>query len=185
MGYAEEQFQKGVVRELMGIRKNCEILARAAITQEKAELVKLGLSPLSKEFPSAPLLRQKNDDIIAVDFDGTLCTNAWPNIGEPIEPVIEYVKRRQKAGAKLILWTNRVDKPLEEAVAWCAEHGIVLSAVNDNLADIVEAFGSNCRKIFANEYLDDRARLPEEAVMTIGLRLNPEGDHHEQDPSHQ
>lgn len=31
--------------------------------------------------------------IIAVDFDGTLCHNAWPNIGPVNEPVIEYVKR--------------------------------------------------------------------------------------------
>lgn len=164
MSYSEDIFQKNVIKELMGIRKSCEILAKAAITQEKAERVKLGLSPLSKEFPGYSVPEQKDDDIIAVDFDGTLCTNAWPEVGDPIEPVIEYVKYRQSKGARLILWTNRVGKPLEDAVAWCAEHGIILSAVNDNLPEIVESFGSNCRKIFANEYLDDRALLPGHVV---------------------
>lgn len=164
MSFSEDRFQKDVVKVLMGIRKSCEILAKTAITQEKAERVKLGLSPLSKEFPGYSVLEQKDDNIIAVDFDGTICTDAWPEVGDPIEPVIEYVKYRQSKGARLILWTNRVGKPLEDAVAWCAEQGIILSAVNDNLPDVVERFGSNCRKIFANEYLDDRALLPGQVV---------------------
>lgn len=97
-------------------------------------------------------------NIIAVDFDGTLCENKWPEIGMPNEELIEYLKKRQAAGEKLILWTNRVDERLDEAVKWCEEHGLVFDAVNDNLPEIVETFGSNCRKIFANEYIDDRNR---------------------------
>lgn len=46
-----------------------------------------------------------NSKIIAVDFDGTLCENKWPEIGEPKKGVIEYLKERRKNGAKLILWT--------------------------------------------------------------------------------
>lgn len=161
MSFSEDRFHKDVINELGAIRKSCEILAKAAITQEKAERVKLGLSSISKEFPNYVKSTQKDDDIIAVDFDGTLCTNAWPGIGDPIWPVINYVKNRQRKGARLILWTNRVGEPLEDAVAFCSENGIILSAVNDNLPEIVEAFGGNCRKIFANEYLDDRAVSPE------------------------
>lgn len=97
--------------------------------------------------------------IIAVDFDGTLCENKWPEIGEANESLIQYLKKRQEEGDKLILWTNRVDDKLDEAVAWSAEHGIIFDAVNDNLPEIVESFGTNCRKIFANEYIDDRNRL--------------------------
>ena len=29
-------------------------------------------------------MKDKTPKIIAVDFDGTLCTNAYPEIGEPI-----------------------------------------------------------------------------------------------------
>lgn len=159
MSFDRDQYQKDVVKELMAIRKNLETMAKSAMIQEKAERVKLGLSPLSKEFSEVREI--KPDDIIAVDFDGTLVTNVWPEIGTPIAPVIEYVKRRQKNGARLILWTNRTGEPLEKALAWCEENGIVLSAVNENLPDIIEAFGGDCRKIFANEYLDDRAVLPD------------------------
>lgn len=159
MNFDRDQYQKDVIKELMAIRKNLEVMAKATITQEKVERVKLGLSPISKEFPEAR--ETKPDDIIAVDFDGTLVTNAWPEIGVPITQVIEYVKYRQKNGARLILWTNRTGEPLKKAVAWCEQNGVVLSAVNENLPDIIEAYGGDCRKIFANEYLDDRAVPPD------------------------
>jgi hypothetical protein len=99
--------------------------------------------------------------IIAVDFDGTLCCNAWPAIGAPRNGVIDYVLWRQKGGAKLILWTNRTGQRLEEAVAWCRERGIIFDAVNENLPEMIERFGGDCRKVFADEYLDDKGVLPD------------------------
>lgn len=96
-------------------------------------------------------------DIIAVDFDGTLCENQWPEIGLPNTKLIKELIYRRKQGDKLILWTNRVDDKLENAVNWCREQGLEFDAVNDNLPEIVESFGSNCRKVFANIYIDDRA----------------------------
>lgn len=98
------------------------------------------------------------NNIIAVDFDGTLCENKWQEIGMPNEELIEYLKKRQTNGEKLILWTNRVGNRLDEAVKWSAEKGLVFDAVNENLPEIVEAFGVDSRKIFANEYIDDRNR---------------------------
>lgn len=94
--------------------------------------------------------------IIAVDFDGTLCENKWPEIGSPNEEVIEYLKNRQKSGDKLILWTCRMGKRLDEAVKWCEEHGLIFDAINDNLPETLAWIGSVTRKIFAHEYIDDR-----------------------------
>ena len=96
-------------------------------------------------------------DIIAVDFDGTLCENQWPEIGLPNTKLIKELIYRRKQGDKLILWTNRVDDKLENAVNWCKEQGLEFDAINDNLPEIVESFGSNSRKVFANIYIDDRA----------------------------
>lgn len=99
-----------------------------------------------------------NSKIIAVDFDGTLCENKWPEIGEPNEELIEYLCDRQKNGDKLILWTCRADEKLQKAVEWCEDKGLVFNAVNENLPEIIESFGSDTRKIFANEYIDDKNR---------------------------
>ena len=99
----------------------------------------------------------EKDKIIAVDFDGTLCENLWPEIGAPRKPVIDYVLAEQKKGARLILWTNRSGDYLAEAVEWCRVHGIEFDAVNENLPEMVDLFHNDCRKVFANEYIDDRA----------------------------
>lgn len=95
--------------------------------------------------------------IIAVDFDGCLVTNKFPEVGDPINKTITKLKQEQANGAKVILWTNRRDKPLDDAVKFCEEQGIHLDAVNANLPEIIEAFDGDTRKVFANEYWDDRA----------------------------
>lgn len=94
--------------------------------------------------------------IIAVDFDGVLCEDNWPEIGEPNQELINYLKGRQSAGNKLILWTCRIGEILDNAIAWSAEQGLTFDGVNENLPEIVELFGTDSRKIFANEYIDDR-----------------------------
>lgn len=95
--------------------------------------------------------------VIAVDFDGCLCENVYPDIGMPNKPVIDKLLTEQKNGAKLILWTCREGKTLEAAVEWCKEHGIKFDAINENLPELMRKFRSDPRKIGADEYWDDRA----------------------------
>lgn len=97
-----------------------------------------------------------NYKIIAVDFDGTLCTDKWPEIGEPNEDLIMYLQQHRRNGGKIILWTNRVEERLDEAVEWCKKFGLKFDAINDNLQDVIDTFGFNSRKVFAHEYIDDR-----------------------------
>lgn len=97
-----------------------------------------------------------NHRIIAVDFDGTLCENKWPEIGEPNEELIEHLKKVQADGDKLILWTARNEEQTQKAVEWCKERGLVFDAVNDNLPETVETFSGNSRKIYATDYIDDK-----------------------------
>lgn len=111
--------------------------------------------------------------IIAVDFDGTLCENAWPNIGEPKIDAINKLVREIQYGAKAILWTCRTDEALDNAINWCAMHGIEFAAVNDNLPELKEKFGNNPRKVFANEYWDDRNSMPNAPSCAKCLNMKP------------
>lgn len=101
---------------------------------------------------------------IAVDFDGTLCENAFPEIGEPKPIVIEYIKRQAAAGAHIILYTCRENGTkrnlLDEALQFCAEQGIELYAVNENPDNTFpEEYGIHFggRKVYADIYIDDKA----------------------------
>lgn len=101
---------------------------------------------------------------IAVDFDGTLCENKWPDIGNANLELIEQLKYAKRKGAKLILWTCRSGEYLDTAVAWCASYGLKFDAVNENLPEVIEKFGEDTRKIVANIYLDDKAIVPIEYI---------------------
>ncbi len=95
--------------------------------------------------------------VYAIDFDGTLCEDAYPEIGAPREDVIGFCLAAERAGDKLILWTCRDGADLERAVEWCKERGIVFDAVNANLPELIAQYGNDPRKINADVYIDDRA----------------------------
>lgn len=99
--------------------------------------------------------------VIAVDFDGTLCKDKFPEIGIANKNLIEWLKKEQKSGTRVILWTCRCGKRLDEAVKWCLDQGLIFDAINDNLPGVVAAMGgSNSRKVYADIYIDDKAQLP-------------------------
>lgn len=98
--------------------------------------------------------------IIAVDFDGTLCDECWPEIGKPNLRLIGELIYRKSLGDKVILWTCRAGLQLEQAVRWCESYGLTFDAVNDNLPEIIERYGNNSRKITADIYIDDKSEKP-------------------------
>jgi hypothetical protein len=97
-------------------------------------------------------------EIIAVDFDGTLCEDKFPQIGDPNRELIDWLKMKQNSGSRIILWTCRCDKALDDAVGWCRRKGLIFDAVNDNIPGVVAAMNnSNSRKVFADVYIDDKS----------------------------
>ena len=106
--------------------------------------------------------------IIAVDFDGTLVTNQFPEIGEIRHPMWDAIKAEQERGTKLILFTCRTGEFLTQAVDFCREHGLVFDAINDNI-DEVKALGWDARKVSATFYVDDRSAY----LSFFGFTTNP------------
>lgn len=104
--------------------------------------------------------------IIAVDFDGTICENRWPNIGIPNRKLIKRLIRLKEQGNKIILWTMRTHAPfysegeterdlLHEAVAFCEAQGLCFDAVNEPDPENARRFGNDSRKVYADVYIDD------------------------------
>jgi hydroxymethylpyrimidine pyrophosphatase-like HAD family hydrolase len=96
-----------------------------------------------------------NSLLIAIDFDGTIVEDAYPGVGSERLFAFETLKRLQKDGHRLILWTYRHGKKLDEAVAFCKENGVEFYAVNKSFPE--EDFdGSVSRKVNADLFIDDR-----------------------------
>jgi len=92
---------------------------------------------------------------IAVDFDGTIVEDNYPGIGKPQLFAFDTLKKLQEKGHRLILWTYRHGRALDEAVAFCKENGIVFYAVNKSFPE--EEFDNKySRKINADLFIDDR-----------------------------
>ncbi len=95
--------------------------------------------------------------VIAVDFDGTIVEHRYPEIGHEIPFAVETLKMLQKDRHKLILWSVREGKLLDDAVAWCKERGLEFYAVNN---DYLEETKDNnrhwSRKLKVDMFIDDR-----------------------------
>lgn len=93
--------------------------------------------------------------IIAIDFDGTIVEDAYPKIGKPMIFAFETMKKLQSEGHRLILWTYRSDKKLQEAVDFCKQQGLEFYAINKSYPE-EEFDGKISRKINATFFVDDR-----------------------------
>ena len=93
--------------------------------------------------------------IIAVDFDGTIVEDGYPGIGNERLFAFETLKRLQADGHRLILWTYRHGKKLDEAVAFCNSNGIEFYAVNRSFPE-ENSVEDVSRKIHADLFIDDR-----------------------------
>ena len=92
---------------------------------------------------------------IAIDFDGTIVEDAYPDIGKPMLFAFETLRELQKQKHQLILWTYRSGNELEEAVEFCRKYGIEFYAINQSYPEEVFESGIS-RKIHAHVFIDDR-----------------------------
>jgi hypothetical protein len=92
---------------------------------------------------------------IAFDLDGTLAEKEEPfnpdTIGDPIPEAVEYARRFQEAGARIIIFTVRGNKRLVRK--WLDRHDVSYDYINENPDQPADASG----KVLADVYIDDRA----------------------------
>ena len=95
--------------------------------------------------------------IIAVDFDGTIVEHRYPAIGKERPFATETLKRLIADGHRLILWTVREGRLLEDAVAFCRERGVEFYAVNRDYPEEEKENNKHySRKLKADVWIDDR-----------------------------
>ena len=105
--------------------------------------------------------RQKT---IAVDFDGTICEDRYPECGPVIPEAANILREFHAVGGTIIIWTCRVEVDLDNALEFLRREKIPFDAVNCQVDGACEAFRSkfphivnpDCRKVAADMYIDDR-----------------------------
>lgn len=110
--------------------------------------------------------------VIAVDFDKTLSMAKWPEVGKPNTNMFRYLKELKAAGERIILNSCRTGEALEKAVQFCKDQGLEFDCVNENLPELIEAYGEDSRKISADYYIDDRAVSVEMLNKELAVRYS-------------
>ena len=93
---------------------------------------------------------------IAVDFDGTIVEHRYPSIGKELPFAIETLKSLSDEGHKIILWTSREGKLLDEAIDFCRGRGLEFYSVNSVYPEGYMFKRDQSQKIVADVYIDDR-----------------------------
>lgn len=120
--------------------------------------------------------------IIAIDFDGVLCKNEFPEIGPPNYEVVSLVRQLIDEGHEVVLWTSRNGAELSAAEVWCRDRGLYFCAINEpapsNREEYEDRYPTQSRKIYADIYIDDHnleyvynARSPEEHLIRCIRRI--------------
>ncbi len=104
--------------------------------------------------------------IICVDFDGTCVMHEYPKIGEDVPNAVNVLNKLNEKQVKIILWTIRSGKFLQDAVNWFVERDIEIWAVNKNPQ---QRFWSRSPKAYAPVYIDD-------AALGCPLKLSADGN---------
>lgn len=94
--------------------------------------------------------------IIAVDFDGTIVEDRYPEIGRERPFATQTLRMLIAEHHRIILWTVREGHCLEEALDWCRERGVEFYAVNRDYPEEQEEHKTFSRKIKADVFIDDR-----------------------------
>lgn len=94
--------------------------------------------------------------VIAVDFDGTIVEHRYPEIGNEMPFAIDSLRKLIEQQHRIILWTVRRGKLLQDAVDWCKERGVEFYAVNKNYPEEVIEETNVYGKINADLFIDDR-----------------------------
>ena len=94
--------------------------------------------------------------IIAVDFDGTIVTHKYPDIGELVPYAKQVINMLVNNGNKVFLWTMRCHKKdrdvLDEASQFLKDNNIKIELLNKSPVQF-----SDSPKQYANTYIDDAA----------------------------
>jgi len=94
--------------------------------------------------------------ILSIDFDHTICMSNYPETGVQRKDAGKFINKLAKDGYGIVINTCREGIALADAINWLHRNKIPYHYINCNFPDIIRRYGSDCRKISADLYIDDK-----------------------------
>ena len=105
---------------------------------------------MSIKYSNIRAAKEERLPVLAVDLDGTLLEDDFPNFGKPIAGMADELKKLRAAGWIICVWTCRKDS--EELRVHLDKHDIPYDHINESPFKPPD----NSDKIQADVYLDDK-----------------------------
>lgn len=101
-------------------------------------------------------MSNKIEEIIAVDFDGTIVHSEYPKIKGLIPNALEVLRELSETYT-IVIWTCRENAALADAVKFLDDNKVPYHFINRNTPVACSMWGTDPRKIGAHYFIDDRA----------------------------
>jgi len=101
-------------------------------------------------------MKQPQDFVVAIDFDGTIVEDNYPEIGKLLPQAKESIQEIKELGTTIVIWTCRMDDKAEQAKEFLTKNEIPFDYFNENTDERKRFYGNDSRKISADIYIDDR-----------------------------
>lgn len=98
--------------------------------------------------------------ILAIDFDGTIVDDRYPQIGNLRKDAAETIQQLHADGHYIIIWSCRTDRKKYEMMDYLVQNDIPYHQINKSNPDNVAKYGIDTRKVYADVYIDDKAITP-------------------------
>lgn len=95
--------------------------------------------------------------VLAIDFDGTICEESFPEVGKLKEGADVYINMLYDQGYHIVINTCRSGKYEGMAHEFLKKAGIRYHYINNNMPYLIEEYGQDCRKISADIYIDNKS----------------------------
>lgn len=96
--------------------------------------------------------KKKAGYVIAVDFDGTIVTHEYPDVGREVNLAKEVINMLGENGHRCFLYTMRDGSELLDAITYCQDNDINMCGWNESPEQFSES-----PKQYATFYIDDAA----------------------------
>jgi len=93
--------------------------------------------------------------IIAIDFDGTIVEEKYPEVGSLRPHAADIIQQLKTDGHFVIIWTCRAGKPLNDAVDFLNKNNVPFDAVNTHEPNNILVYGMGAKKVYADVYVDN------------------------------
>lgn len=98
--------------------------------------------------------------IVAIDFDGTIVEDRYPEIGKLIDGAREVINKLYDEGYEIIIWSCRARVGKARAIEFLAKNGIKYHRFNESSpANLKQYNNVDTRKVYADLYIDDKGLM--------------------------